>query len=164
MTHEEMLAREAIRYTLELYNRNSDTADYERHREVFHPDGVFEVQGMGEVRGPDAIIAMLKPGAVKRGAFEPGNFQRHNLTTTMIEFTGPQVATVVTYVIVVTELGFDHAGRYDDEFVKSGERWLIGRRCATMEWSRPDSRFTRWLGEPTPVTGAHSIAAEPQNG
>ncbi|GGC18724.1 hypothetical protein GCM10011371_02920 [Novosphingobium marinum] len=151
MTHDEMLAREAIRYTLELYNRNADTADYERHHDVFHPDGVFEVQGLGEVRGPDAIIAMLKPGALKRKAFDEGNFQRHNLTTTMIEFTGPDTAIVLTYIIVVTELGFDHTGRYDDDFVKSGDRWLIMRRRATMEWSRPDSRFASWLGKGTPV-------------
>jgi hypothetical protein len=151
MTLDEMLAREAIRYTLELYNRNADNADYERHREVFHPEAVLDVQGMGEVKGPEAIITWLKPGAVKRGAFEPGNFQRHNLTTTMIEFTDEGMATVVTYIIVVTELGFDHAGRYDDIFVKSGERWLIMRRRARMEWSIPNSRFTRWLGKGEPV-------------
>lgn len=156
MTPEEMLAREAIRYTLELYNRNSDTADYERHHDVFHPQAAFEVQGKGEVIGPAAIIAMLKPAADKRGVFDAGNFQRHNLTTTMIEFTGPDTASVVTYIIVVTELGFDHAGRYDDEFVRSGDRWLIMRRRATMEWSRPDSRFTRWLGKAAPVAGGAS--------
>jgi hypothetical protein len=152
MTPDEMLAREAIRYTLELYNHAADTARYELHHEVFHPQAVFEVQGKGELVGPDAIIAMLQPAAVARGAFEKGNFQRHNLTTTMIDFTGPETATVVTYIIVVTELGIDHTGRYDDVFVKSGARWLIERRRASMEWSRPDSRFTRWLGAAAPVT------------
>lgn len=151
MTLEEMLAREAIRYTIELYNKASDTAEYTLHRLVFHPEAVFEVQGKGELKGPDAIIAMLLPAAERRGAFEEGNFQRHNLTTTMIELTGPETAKAVTYIIVVTELGIDHSGRYDDEFVRSGDRWLIMRRRATMEWSRQDSRFTRWLGKATPI-------------
>ncbi|MEJ7935037.1 nuclear transport factor 2 family protein [Sphingobium sp. AN558] len=151
MTPEDMLAREAIRYTIELYNRGSDNADYEIHHQVFHPEAVFEVQSQGALIGPDAIIAALRPAAERRGAFEPGNFQRHNLTTTMIEFTGPDRAEAVTYIIVVTELGIDHSGRYDDEFVRSGERWLLMRRRATMEWSRPDSRFTRWLGQAKPV-------------
>ncbi|NWK97913.1 nuclear transport factor 2 family protein [Sphingobium lactosutens] len=151
MTPQEMLAREAIRYTLELYNRAADTAHYALHHQVFHPDALFEVQGKGELKGPDTIIAMLHPAAEQRGAFEKGNFQRHNLTTTMIEFAGPDSAQVVTYIIVVTELGIDHSGRYDDEFVRSGDRWLIMRRHATMEWARPDSRFTRWLGQATPV-------------
>jgi hypothetical protein len=151
MTLEEMLAREAIRYTLELYNTAADTASYELHHQVFHPEAVFEVHGQGELKGPAAIIAGLLPAAERRGAFEPGNFQRHNLTTTMIEFIGPAHAKVVTYIIVVTELGVDHSGRYDDEFVREGDRWLIMRRRATMEWSIPDSRFTRWLGAARPV-------------
>jgi len=151
MTVDEMLAREAIRYTLELYNRASDNARYELHHQVFHPEAVFEVQGKGELIGPDAIIAMLQPAAERRGAFEPGNFQRHNLTTTMIEFTDADTASVVTYIIVATELGIDHTGRYDDIFTRSGDRWLIRRRRASMEWSRPDSRFTRWLGAGKPV-------------
>jgi hypothetical protein len=151
MNLEEMLAREAIRYTLELYNKASDTAAYEIHHQVFHPDAVFEVQGQGELKGPDAIIAVLRAAAERRGAFEPGNFQRHNLTTTMIEFTGSTSAKVVTYIIVVTELGIDHCGRYDDEFVRHEDRWLIMQRRATMEWSRPDSRFTRSLGTAKPV-------------
>ena len=151
MNLEEMLAREAIRYTLELYNKAADTAAYEIHHQVFHPDAVFEVQGLGELKGPDAIIAFLRPAAERRGAFEPGNFQRHNLTTTMIEFGVPGSAKVVTYIIVVTELGIDHCGRYDDEFASHEDRWLIMRRRATMEWSRPDSRFTRWLGAAKPV-------------
>lgn len=154
MTLEEMLAREAIRYTIELYNRASDTADYDLHHQVFHPDGLFEVQGQGALQGPDAIIAMLLPAARRRGAFDSGNFQRHNLTTTMIDFTAPDRAKVTTYIIVVTELGIDHAGRYDDEFVPHGDRWLIARRRATMEWSRPDSRFVRWLGKGRPVDTA----------
>ncbi|HUD90858.1 nuclear transport factor 2 family protein [Sphingobium sp.] len=154
MTVEELLAREAIRYTIQLYNQASDTADYGLHHQVFHPDGVFEVQGQGKYRGTDAIIAMLLPAAERRGAFAKGNFQRHNLTTTMIDLATPYTAKVVTYIIVVTELGIDHAGRYDDEFVRQGDRWLIMRRRATMEWARPDSRFVRWLGNAKPVETA----------
>lgn len=151
MTAEEMLAREAIRFKLELYCRASDNANYALHHQVFHPDGVFDLQGQGELRGPDEIIAFLLPAAEKRGAFEPGNFQRHNLTTTMIDFTDAQTARVTTYIIVVTELGVDHTGRYDDVFTRHQERWLIKRRKVTMEWARPDSRFTRWLGAAQPV-------------
>jgi hypothetical protein len=151
MTLDEMLAREAIRYTMELYNRNADTGNYERHAEVFCPNAHFVVRGLGEAHGLDEILAMLKPGAKSRGAYVEGNFQRHNLTSTMIELTGPDSANVTTYVCVTTELGFDHAGRYDDQFVRSGERWLIARRHAAMEWSRADSRFARWLGEASPV-------------
>lgn len=151
MKHEEMLAREAIRYTIELYNRNADTGDYERHAEVFHGDAHFAVRGLGEAHGLDEILAMLKPGAKSRGAYDEGNFQRHNLTSTMIELTGKDSANATTYVCVTSELGFDHFGRYDDQFTRIGDRWLIAKRHAAMEWSRPDSRFAKWLGDASPV-------------
>ena len=150
MTIEEMLAREAIRRTIELYNRNADTADYDRHRDVFMPDAVMEVQGGGALHGVEAIIAAMRAGAEKRGAFEPGNFQRHNITSTMIEPIAVGRAKAAIYLIVITEKGLDHAGRYDDEYEKIGDRWLIRRRLATMEWANPESRFVRWLGAATP--------------
>jgi len=147
MTLEEMLARESIRYTLELYNRNADTADYDRHADVFHPEAVMEVQHGAPLVGVPAIQAAMRAGAERRGAYVPGNFQRHNLTSTMISFPGEGLAEVTTYIIVITEIGLDHAGRYDDRFERVGDRWLIRRRRATMEWADPRSRFAGWLGE-----------------
>lgn len=151
MTLDEMLAREAIRYTIELYNRNADTGDFPRHAEVFHPDAHFVVRGLGEALGLKAILAMLAPGAEALAARDRENFQRHNLTSMMIELTGAQTADVTTYVCVTSEKGFDHFGRYDDQFVRTGNRWLIMRRHAAMEWSRDDSRFAGWLGEAKPL-------------
>lgn len=151
MTSEDMLAREAIRYTIELYNRNTDTADYDRHAEVFHPEAEFVVRGLGTAQGLEQILAMLRPGAENRRAYDPANFQRHNLTSTMIELTGDGSANATIYVCVMTEIGFDHFGRYDDQFERVGDRWLIRRRHAAMEWTRPDSRFARWLGKAEPV-------------
>jgi hypothetical protein len=102
------------------------------------------------LKGVPEIIDGLRSGAVTRGAFESGNFQRHHITTSMIEVTGENMATAKHYIIVVTELGLDHTGIYIDEFVPYGARWLIKKRQATMEWARSDSRFARWLGKPTP--------------
>jgi hypothetical protein len=99
----------------------------------------------------DAILDMLKPGAEALAARERQNFQRHNLTSMMIELTGAESADVTTYVCVTSEKGFDHFGRYDDQFVKVGSRWLILKRHAAMEWSREDSRFARWLGHAEPM-------------
>jgi hypothetical protein len=151
MTLDEMLAREAIRYTIELYNRNADTGNSARHAEVFHPEAHFVVRGLGEGRGLEAILDMLKPGTEALAARERENFQRHNLTSMMIELTGAETADVTTYVCVTSEKGFDHFGRYDDQFVKVDSRWLIFKRHAAMEWSRDDSRFAGWLGRAEPM-------------
>jgi hypothetical protein len=145
----EMLAREAIRYTMALYTRNADSGDYPNHVNVFHPDAEMVVQGGRVLKGVDEIIATLTAGAAARQAGAPGNFQRHNLTTSMIELTGETTATARHYILVITELGLDHAGTYDDAFIAHGGRWLLLRRQATMEWARPDSRFVKWLGKPT---------------
>ena len=146
----EMLAREAIRYTIELYNRNSDTSDYDGHRDVFHPDAVMEVQDGPRLEGVDAIIAAMRAGAQQRRAYDPGHFQRHNITSTMIELVSGDSARATIYVMVVTERGLDHVGRYDDEYRRVGDRWLIWRRQARMEWADPGSRFVAWLGSARP--------------
>lgn len=152
MTPDEMLAREGIRYTIELYNRNSDTADYDRHHDVFHPEAVMEVVGTGggKLEGIDTIIAAMRAGAEKRGAFDPGNFQRHNITSVMIDLIDAERATARIYIIVITERGLDHAGGYDDEYRKVGDRWLIWRRRASMEWASPESRFNAWIKQAKP--------------
>ena len=151
MTSDEALAREAIRKTVARYTRAVDNRRYEELRDVFLPEGSFAVQGGARLDGVEAIITAFRAGAVKRAAAEPGNFQRHNLTSSMIEITGPDEAQSIHYVMVVTELGFDHVGMYQDIFRRRGDEWLIHERTASMEWVRPDSRFAAWLGAAAPA-------------
>jgi hypothetical protein len=141
MTLEEVRIREAIRYTIELYNQNADRSEHSRHHEVFHPEAEMVVEGGRVMKGPDDIITTLVEGARGRGAFDPGNFQRHHLTSIMIEVAGPDRAFATVYVMVLTELGIDHVGAYRDEFRPAGDRWMIWRRDAKVDWMRPDSRF-----------------------
>jgi hypothetical protein len=148
MTLEEMRTREAIMFTAILYNANGDAGDYENHRNVFTADAEMSVQDSIFLRGIDEIVAGLRAGGEARHAFDEGNFQRHHLSTPVIELTAEDTARAQHYLIVTTELGFDHTGKYVDELVRRGERWLIRRRVAFMEWVRPDSRFARWLGNP----------------
>jgi hypothetical protein len=152
----EVAAREAIRYTVGLYHKNGDFGDYDNHVNVFDADAEMVIQGGKVLKGVHEIIGALRAGAMARGAFQGQNFQRHHLTTAMIELTSETTAEGRHYIIVVTELGFDHTGTYIDQYVKHADRWLISRRQATMEWARPESRFVRWLGKPThgqPITG-----------
>jgi hypothetical protein len=77
----------------------------------------------------------------KRGAYEPGNFQRHNLGNSIVNILGPDTAKSVHFITVITERGLDHSGVYVDDFVKVGDRWLIKTRRANMEWVSEGSRF-----------------------
>lgn len=151
MTIDELLAREAIRKTICRYTRAVDNRRYDELREVFLPEGSIAVQGGARLDGVEAIIEAFGQGAIKRRAAEPGNFQRHNLTTSMIDVIGPDEATGAHYVIVVTELGFDHTGLYTDTYRRRGDEWLVHERNARMEWVRPGSRFASWLGAASPA-------------
>jgi len=146
MKLEQMLAREAIRYTIGRYNSAIDRSAYQELAEVFTADGSMAFGGQARFEGRDKIIAALTQGAQKRGAFESRNFQRHLLGNSIINVLDDRTARSVHYIVVITELGVDHSGVYVDDFVKSGERWLIKHRAANLEWVRPDSRFFSFPG------------------
>ncbi|HEV7446041.1 MAG TPA: nuclear transport factor 2 family protein [Steroidobacteraceae bacterium] len=153
MKLDEMLAREAIRYTIGRYNSAIDRSAYPELAEVFTPDGIMAFGGQTRLEGHAKIIAAMSAGAQKRGALEPKNFQRHLLGNSIINVVDDKTARSVHYIMVVTELGFDHSGVYVDDFVKSGDRWLIAHRAANLEWVRPDSRFFSFPGA-VPATKA----------
>jgi SnoaL-like domain len=146
MKLEEMLAREAIRYTVSRYNSAIDRSAYAELADVFMPDGSMAFGGHARFQGRDAIIAALTAGAEKRGAFDPKNFQRHLLGNSIINVIDDKTARSVHYIMVVTEIGLDHSGLYVDDFVKAGDRWLIAHRQGNLEWVRPDSRFYSFPG------------------
>lgn len=142
----DLLAREAIRDTLGRYSMAVDSGNFEPLRDVFHPGASLSIQGGGPLVGIDAILHALRGGSKTGAAFRDGRFQRHHLTSSLIELIDDNSARGEHYVLVITELGIDHSGRYVDRYVRDGERWLIGHRAATMDWARDDSRFVRWLG------------------
>jgi hypothetical protein len=68
MSLEEMLARSDQIHHRPL-PRNADTADYDRHVEVFHPEANMIIQGAPILEGRAAIIDAVKQGVIKRRAF-----------------------------------------------------------------------------------------------
>jgi hypothetical protein len=141
MRLEEVVAREEIRYTIELYNSIGDRAAYDDLPHVYTEDAQW-IYNDGTVNTPlSSIIAASKAGAAKRGAGEPGHFQRHLLGHSVINLRDDGTASTLHYLLIMTELGPDHAAVYRDEFRKVGDRWLIAKRTNALEWIRPDSRF-----------------------
>ncbi|RYE44420.1 MAG: nuclear transport factor 2 family protein [Hyphomicrobiales bacterium] len=141
MGQEMIAAREGIRYTVGIYNQSVDRPAYDNLAAVFTEDGEMIISGVTSFKGRQTIIDSLSAGAKKRGVGQPGNFQRHTLGNSMINVIDSKTARAVHFAQVMTELGFDHAGLYIDDFVKVGDRWLIQTRRANMEWARPESRF-----------------------
>lgn len=146
MNEFEISARCGIQDAMGRYAIAVDNGRYTDLRGVFSEDATMAIHGKRHLVGISQIIAALEEGAAARGARVTGNFQRHNLTTSIIEMDSESTARATHYVIVVTELGLDHTGLYRDSFRKVSHRWLLQHREAQMEWTRPDSRFAAWLG------------------
>lgn len=141
MTYDEAVAREAVRATVSVYNRCVDEDRRDALAEAFAEDAVMEIDGRPALQGRVNIVATLQAGADRRR--RPGSevFQRHHMTSAMIEIIDADFARAVHYFLVITELGLDHAGTYRDEFRRVGDDWLIVRRAARVDWMRPNSRF-----------------------
>ena len=140
MTVEEMLAREAIRYTISRYNSAVDRGAYDEFVDVFTPDGVMMFGETKRLEGLDSIIVSMSANAKARNAYDPSYFQRHLLGNPIINVIDDKTARAVTYLVAFSELGLDHSGVYIDRFVKSGDRWLIAERVGHLEWGNPATR------------------------
>jgi hypothetical protein len=149
MTLDEMLAREGIRKTIHRYNAAGDARDGRTFSKLFADEAILEFDGFGPVpgfrsEGIDAIRARTATWSSDPGedpSLSLTSFIRHNLTTCLIELSGPDRATARTYFVVLTDIGPDHAGTYTDTLVRRGEDWLFAHRRIALDWRSPDSIF-----------------------
>jgi len=149
MTLDEVLARESIRHTITSYNMAGDRLRVDEFVAVFTEDAIYEMDGVGgegAVRnvGREVIrkwFSRWGRGSKDANPVNQAKFIRHHLSTSLVEFTGPDTAKSRTYWTAYTDIGPDHGGYYLDKFQKSGERWLIAHRHVRLDWSSPNSLF-----------------------
>ena len=137
MILEELVAREEIRNALVRYTRGVDRADLDLVRSVFHDDA--------HIQFPESLHQGSLDGFMNFARHELPRFQRtrHTITNVQIDFDGPDVAFVETY------LHADHQGteahhwktrmielwaRYLDQFERRDGVWKIARRELVTEW------------------------------
>lgn len=150
MTLDELIAREAIRHTMASYTMAGDRLREEEFAAAFTEDGVLESEGVTEAdafryAGREAIrqwISRWKNRPQGAPGSRHASFVRHHLSTSLIEFTGPDSSRARTYWAAYTDIGLDHAGYYLDDFRKHDERWLIARRRVRLDWRAAESLFT----------------------
>ena len=111
MNVDDLLAREAIRHTLNSYHIAGDGNDAEGYAAVFTEDGVVRAAGV-EFKGRENLRAWK----ASRTKAMTAAFVRHNLTTCKIDLTGPDSAKGRAYFFVVTDAGPDHCGTSDDVY------------------------------------------------
>ena len=137
MTLEELSARAEIHDALLRYCRGLDRVDMNLVRSAFHKDAWIQFPKslhVGDTEGFFDFLSNEMPRFVRT---------QHFLGNSLIEFDGPTVAYVETY------LHADHQGsdkhhwtgsfvklwaRYIDKFEQRDGKWLIARRELLVDW------------------------------
>jgi hypothetical protein len=149
MTIDELLAREEIRVLIASYNMAGDRGRLNELADAFADDGVL-TRRLGNERfstsGNAAIAEMLaKPRRASGVDSSVKVVIRHNITTSLVTFDGPDQARARTYYFAVTEIGPDHAGLYVDEFKKVDGAWKIASREVRLDWAAPNGHAQQTL-------------------
>ncbi len=133
-----------IMHTMSIYQFGIDEADFESVGRAFAEDATLRLSNGTLVSGRATICDALRQRLANRmkNVAPETVFQRHNLTTRLIEVTEPDAACAKSYFSVFSEIGLDHIGRYIDRFSLGEEgRWLISAREIHLDWMHETSRF-----------------------
>jgi hypothetical protein len=137
----ELVARERIRDIYTDYTHAGDRMRLRDLAECFTEDGELEVTNLFAVQGREAIAAQLVTPV--EPAEDPGQrfFVRHFIANLRFADVTPELIHTTAYFAVFTPAGPDHWGRYRDELVPVGDRWLFRRRTVTVDAAAAGSRF-----------------------
>lgn len=130
--------RAAIRHLQAIYNTDGDRGRIDALVEVFARDGVLEILGE-QYKGRDAIHRYLSDVATNGAPGVDLSFSRHHLSTSRIEFSGPDAAQGWTYFFVMRKGEVLQEGTYVDRFAKSGSDWLIAHRRVKLVWTKGEA-------------------------
>lgn len=132
-----LLAELAIRRTMARYTINGDRNRVADLAETFATGGILEFSGE-LLQGRQAILARLTGG--RRGRPPGHSFSRHYLGTSLIEVDG-ESAVARTYFQVLTDIGIDHHGRYEDRLTRIAGTWLFAHRQVRIDWQSAQSFY-----------------------
>lgn len=134
-----MIASEAIRHTIASYTFFADRGRIDDVANLFAPDGVLDVYGIGGARaeGRDAIRAFFSGVGGDVAATNPPGRMQHHVASLTIDALTPDEATAACYFTVFTGAGVDHWGRYRDRLVPVGDQWLFAERVVHTDGTTP---------------------------
>jgi hypothetical protein len=148
MNSDHATKRLPIMETLWRYAEAADAGDYATVSQAFTPNGQM-IAASRVLTGRQMIHETLHGLYLAREGNVEGNFQRHHVTTSKIDFTSDTSATGTIYVLVITERGLDHSARYFDKYELSVGQFLIAERTIELDWITVGSRFASFSRRPT---------------
>ncbi len=137
MDIEELLAREEIRQRMSEYAIYNDNLDAEKFATVFTKDGIFDLAGT-VVQGYDAIVNWKKTTKALAAKGSRPEYVRHHIDTQYLVVSG-DTAKGITYWLVLTNVGLDHSGYYEDDFIVEDGSWRIAHRRVRVKWVAQNS-------------------------
>jgi len=141
MTESYAAARALIANRLAAATQAGDARRSEAYAACFTETGTLQldraITGRTSIRDwMSAPSVIPQPAAAKP---ESPGYVSHHLTTQHIELTGQTTAKARTYWFVITAIGPDHSGYYDDVLELHGGDWLIAHRRPRTLWYSPQS-------------------------
>ena len=125
--------KDAIHETIANYCYHFDGGEFGKWLDLFTEDGIFDAgETAGIHTGKEALRTFVDavPGRVAMKDGMP--LLKHCVMNEIIKVNGDE-ATAISYIIVVRSKGESAlvnglAGRYEDQLVKQGDRWLFKNR------------------------------------
>jgi hypothetical protein len=155
----ELDAREQIRDLVASYNAHGDRGRFDEVMALFADDAVMDVGDGRTYDGVDAIrtiftgtrdsVADGSSGASNDGSTGP-RYLQHHTAAPAITVDGPAEASGQTYFTVMTDLGVDHWGRYQDVYRVIGGRWRFTSRRVRVDGTTPGGWADRRLQSTDP--------------
>ncbi|CAN5285155.1 hypothetical protein BH10PSE13_BH10PSE13_10540 [soil metagenome] len=133
MTLDEMLAREAIRCTIAIYNNAGDRGAMDEMVGRFTPDATLVVLS-DELQGREAIRAYFQN--IMDTGFLTGSDRRparHHVASSRVTFDSPDSAQGWSYFSLLRGGEIIQSGLYIDRFVRVGDDWLLASRRVKVE-------------------------------
>ena len=143
----ELAAREGIRDTISRYTWCGEFMDAAGFAACFAEDALLEIKGGATYRGRGGVVSMITGVRDRTRAELPATggapaVMRHHVSSIRIELESPGRARAFSYFAVfVPPHGHDHWGRYADELVREGERWVFARRRVSVDGAVAASRM-----------------------
>jgi ketosteroid isomerase-like protein len=120
--------KDAIHETIAEYCFHFDGGEFDKWVDLFTDDGVFDAGQVGVQKGKDALHAFVKNVRLINGS----PMMKHCVMNEVIKVNGNE-ATAKSYIVLMRSKGEGAlvnglAGRYEDQLVKHGDRWLFKNR------------------------------------
>ena len=135
----ELEIREMVRDTVATYAWAADSGRFEELAGCFMTDGVLEVYGEDARTGRDAIVDFLSGVGTDLKDTSEVPFIRHFTSNQHITVDDRDAARHRCYFLAITGHGPDHWGRYRDQLVRDGDRFLFSHRFVRTDGGVPDS-------------------------